>query len=123
MKRDMELVVKILEHLEERDDTSVIEDLSIPDYDDDVVAYQCHRMYEAGLLDAEVERSASTHSRLVKVYPFGLTWDGHEFLDAMRSKTVRAEVRKRLGGELVDAPFVLIKELALAIARANLGLG
>ena len=77
--------------------------------------YHCRRMYEAGLLDAEAETSSTNNSRLITVYPFGLTWEGHEFLDAMRNKTVGAEVRKRLGGALADAPFTLIKELALGV--------
>jgi pyruvate-formate lyase-activating enzyme len=38
MKRDMEVVLKILEFLNDRDEISIIETLSIPGYDDDVVA-------------------------------------------------------------------------------------
>jgi hypothetical protein len=41
----------------------------------------------------------------------------------MKNKSVAAEVRKRLGGALADSPFALIKELALALGRGQLGLG
>jgi len=122
MKRDMELVLKILEFLEQRQDISVIEKLEIPGYDNGVVAYHCRRMYEAGLLDAEAVSSSTTPSRLINVLPFGLAWQGHEFLGSMRNRTVAAKVRERLGGTLADAPFTLIKELALAIGRSQLGL-
>jgi hypothetical protein len=79
-------------------------------------------MYEAGLLDAEAIVSKTTPTRLVDVWPFGLTWEGHEFLDAMRNDTVANKVRSRLGGALANVPVTLIAELALAVARAQLGL-
>ena len=85
--------------------------------------YHCNRMAEAGLIDVEKECSKSTPTRIIRVYPFGLTWEGHEFLEAMRRDTVRAKVRERLGGALSDAPFALIKELALKIMRDQLGVG
>ena len=79
-------------------------------------------MYEGGLLDAETVVSTTTERRLINVLPFGLTWDGHEFLDAIRDNNVAKKVKSRLGGKLADVPFVLIRELALAAGRAQLGL-
>lgn len=122
MKRDIELVIKILEYLEEREEVSVIKELEIPGYDKGVVAYHVRRMYEGGLLDAEAVTSKTTETRLIDVLPFGLTWQGHEFLDAMRNKGVAEKVRQRLGGSLREVPFTLVKELALSIGRQQLGL-
>lgn len=123
MKRDMELVLKILDHLESREEISVIPKLNIDGHDVGVVAYHLRRMYEAGLLDAEAVCSSTTEGRLVNVLPFGLTWQGHEFLDAMRNDGVARKVRNRLGGQLANVPFALIQELALAFGRESLGLG
>lgn len=122
MKRDLDVVLRILEYLEEREETSVITQLEIPGYDSRILAYHCRRMYEGGLLDAEAVVSSTTSSRLIDVLPFGLTWEGHEFLDAMRKGTISAKVRQRLGGTLANTPFVLVRELALAIGREQLGL-
>jgi DNA-binding transcriptional ArsR family regulator len=125
MKRDMELVLKILKVLEEREDVSMIKDikyLELPDYDDRVVHYHLVRMYEAGLIDAEVETSSTTKTRLIRVYPFGLTWQGHEFLDALKNQSVFSKVKEKLSGKLDDISFVLLKELALKFAREQLGL-
>ncbi len=122
MKRDMNLVIKILEYLEARDEISVIKEIEIPDYDRRFVAYHVRRMYEGGLLDAEALTSKSTETRLIDVWPFGLTWQGHEFLDAMRGKGVAAKVRQKLGDSLSQVPFTLIKELALSFFRQELGL-
>jgi hypothetical protein len=118
----MELVVKILEHLNEREEISVIQDLSIDGYSRDAVAYHVRRMHEAGLLDAEVITSSTTPTRLINVLPFGLSWEGHEFLDAVRHKGVWAKLKtkaKDLGGDL---PFTLLKELALVTLRTEMGL-
>ena len=122
MKRDMELVIKILKYLEDRRDVSMIKQIKIPGYDNLVVTYHIHRIYEAGLLDAETENSKSTINRLIHVYPFGLTWEGHEFLDSMRNKQIMAQVKHRLGNTLSDIPFTLLKELALSVGRTQLGL-
>ena len=80
-------------------------------------------MYEGGLLDAEAICSSTTPSRIVRVLPFGLTWAGHEFLDSLRVDGVATRVRKRLGGEMANAPFALIRDLALSYAKDTLGLG
>ncbi|OPL10048.1 MAG: hypothetical protein AVO34_12385 [Firmicutes bacterium ML8_F2] len=122
MKRDMILVIKILEYFENRDEVSVIKELRIPGYDDRVVAYHVRRMYEGGLLDAETLNSTTTETRLIIVWPFGLTWQGHEFLDAIRSKGVTEKLKKRLGETLSQVPFILIKELAIAFGRQQIGL-
>jgi hypothetical protein len=122
MKRDMELVLKILAHLDQRNETSVIEKLEMAGYDDGIVAYHLRRMYEAGFLDAEAVTSTTTQKRLIKVLPFGLTWEGHEFLDSMRNQTVAGKVRERLGNALSGVPFALLKELALTIGRSQLGI-
>jgi len=66
--------------------------------------------------------STTTDTRLIKVLPFGLTWDGHEFLDVIRNDNVANEVKSRLGGTLAGVPFALIRELALTVARGQIGL-
>ncbi|UDL04676.1 DUF2513 domain-containing protein [Marinobacter sp. CA1] len=122
MQRDMELVIKVLEFLENRDEISVVEKLHIDGFDDRVVAYHLRRMFEAGLLDAESTNSKTTPDRIITVYPFGLSWEGHEFLDSMRNETVAAQVRQKLGSSLANVPFTIIRELALALGRTQVGL-
>ncbi len=122
MKRDIELVLKILQQLEERDEISIIQRMEVAGYDDRVVAYHIRRVYEAGLLDAEAVTSSTTQTRLINVLPFGITWEGHEFLDSMRDEKVANAVRKRLGNKLSEVPFKLIQELALSVGRGEIGL-
>jgi len=55
MKRDMDLVMKILEYFEGRKDTSLVKKFDIiPGYDGDVVKYHIHRMYEGELLNVVI---------------------------------------------------------------------
>jgi hypothetical protein len=122
VKRDMDLVIKILDYLEARQESSVIQHLEMPGYDEPVVAYQLRRMYEGGLLDAEAIVSSSTNTRIIDVLPFGLSWQGHEFLDAIRRRGVLEKMRERLGGALTDVPFTILKELALSAVRSQIGL-
>ncbi len=94
MKRDLGLVMKILDILAEREEVSVIQRMEVEGYDERVVAYHLRRMHEAGLLDAEAIVSPSTESRLISVLPFGLSWAGHEFHDSMKNKTVTSQLKK-----------------------------
>lgn len=64
MIRDMELVIKILEFFEKRNEVSHIRQVEISGYDNLAITYHVHRMYEAGLLDAETENSKSTKKGL-----------------------------------------------------------
>jgi hypothetical protein len=121
VKRDFELVFKILEHLEKRNDVSMLNDLLIEGYDETPVRYHLNRMYEAGLLDAETSVSSTTPKRLIRVYPFGLSWDGHEFLDSVRQRGVKDKLKTKLGGAIVDVPFSVLKGLALALTKDQLG--
>lgn len=121
MKRDMDLVVKLLEYFEARDATSSVrvEDIEIPGYDMHVIHYHIVRMYEAGLLEAEASFSKSTGDRRITfIVPRGLTWNGHEFLDAIRDQNIRQKVRTYFG----KLPFVILKELAITLARQQLNL-
>ena len=122
MKRDFTLILKILEYFEEREEISIVPKLQIEGYDDNVVAYHVRRMYEAGLLDAEAVTSSTTESRLINVLPFGLRWDGHEFLDSTRQKGVLNKLKERLGNALTEVPFSVIKALALAYVKEQFGL-
>jgi DNA-binding transcriptional ArsR family regulator len=122
MKRNLDLIVKILEYFEAREEVSVVAELSLDDFEDNAVAYHLRRMYEAGLLDAETVTSSTTETRLIRVLPFGLTWEGHEFLDSIRQSSVKAKIKERLGGTISDMPFSVVKGLALSFAKELAGL-
>lgn len=84
MKRDMELVRKILLAVEASGTVEKPIDLEFEGIDPKIVSYNVSKLYEAGLV------SAIKFDLLQGPVwsPMSLTWSGHEFLDAARNETV-----------------------------------
>lgn len=127
MKRDMNLVRALLLHLESRlpgdENSAILITKHMPDFDDadapeyaDRVIYHAVLLLEAGLIvgtareteqlpcayDVEIER---------------MTWEGHDFLDSIRSDKVWRRVRERLATVGGEASLDVVKQLAVQIAR------
>ena len=87
MKRDMDLVRKILLALEENeDDFETGWQPEIDDHSFEEICYHLEIMKEAGLLEADIEREIG--SPLPIIYLRRLTWEGHEFLDSAREESL-----------------------------------
>ena len=55
----------------------------------------------------------------------GLTWDGHDFLDAVRNDSVWQKVKNKVhasGLDIQSLTFDVIKSLSVSFIKANLGL-
>jgi hypothetical protein len=81
MKRDMDLIRKILIDVEAAD-----ADGPMVSFDDPHAAYQVALMKDAGLLEASI--SEDGFGRPSNAFVIRLTWDGHEFLDASRDSKI-----------------------------------
>ncbi|HEX2836595.1 MAG TPA: DUF2513 domain-containing protein [Phycisphaerales bacterium] len=116
MKRDMDLVRRILLTVEATSErpTGVF---SLPDVSDEVVAYHIEIMHGRGLLDAEDWGSNDT----VGWYVSGMTWEGQEFLDAIRNDTVWNRVKERFKSEGVGFAIELIMAFAIQEGARRLG--
>jgi hypothetical protein len=118
MKRDMDLVRKILLKLE---DTSYPEPdykFTIEGFCNDDISYNVMLLSEANLIEA-MNTSALGYFKWI---PRRLTWAGHEFLDAARDNN-RWEAAKKLivekGGNLA---FDVIKSVLISLmTKAVLG--
>jgi hypothetical protein len=90
MKRDMDLVRDLMLFLEGKPDTAMIsaEDIPMAQRNSTEIQYHLNLIYQAGFLNAEAFRSSTTSDRIIKVIPFDLTWQGHEFLDAVRDPEI-----------------------------------
>ncbi|MCD8510125.1 MAG: DUF2513 domain-containing protein [Bacillus sp. (in: Bacteria)] len=113
MKRDMELVRKILIAIEDsnKDPHDTLE-LSLDEYEDLFVYYHIKLLYEAGLIDAMDASSMDG----TEWYAKSLTWDGHEFLDSIRNDNVWNEVRKHVKEKGGSIPLEVLKALAVKIS-------
>ena len=124
MKRDMDLVRELLLYFEAKPDPKMVMpgDVAIPDRDATEVHYHIILMCEAGLLTCERQESSTTPSRLIDAFPFGLSWAGHEFLDAARSDSLWQQAKRRLGTEGFGLGFALLQALLISLAKQQLHL-
>ena len=112
MKRDMELVRKILFALESSQQNAAFEG-----YDDDTVKYHKALVIEAGLADGSSLKSGTGNREVpAAVMLTRLTWSGHEFLDTVRSDTVWAKTKQTFASKGLDMTLDLVKSVASNIA-------
>lgn len=76
-------------------------------------------MYEAGLISGEVLRSKTTPDRIIEVWPFNLSWAGHEFLDTVRDPEVWANT-KRGAHAIGEFSFDVFRALAKGFVKTKL---
>src|SRR6202035_1472820 len=92
MKRDLDLIRKLLVFFEAKPDDRAEDCPSVDGYSPLEIKYHLLLMYEAGFLRCEVESTAA--GRPIRVFGFSLTWQGHEFLEASRNDTIWAKAKK-----------------------------
>ena len=118
MKRDVDLVRAILLEVESKETPSGWVDLQIADYPKDHVSYHVKILSEAGYLEAQELTTKSGFDWK----PINLTWQGHDFLDAARNKSVWQKAKKKVGDKVTSVSFDVLKSILVGIAKQELGL-
>src|SRR4030067_2581416 len=118
MKRDMELIRKILIFFEEKPDDHLVKNLEIEGYDLNTIQHHLVMIFEAGFIAAEPERTNT--GRVIKVHPFRLTWEGHEFLSVAKQDSNWKKTKNNLLSKVSDVPFSLLKEILITTIRSEL---
>lgn len=119
MKRDMDLVRKILLTIEESEGPP--DKIRINGYDDGTVDRHLDLLQKAGLIEADVLRSGQA-PYIMSVRVDGLTWAGHEFLDDARNDTVWAKAKKSAASVGGSVSLQVFRELLRQAMRGELGL-
>jgi hypothetical protein len=118
MKRDMDLIRRILLALEDHEGTDFPQ-LHFEGVADEQLQYHLVLMGEAGLIDG----IPMSHVMEFQFDPYRLTWYGHEFLDDIRNEAVWERVKRavmtHLGGSV---SVVVLQELARNFGRTLLQL-
>jgi len=129
MKRNMDLIRSILLELEDKANGYDYVSVEVPGYTNDEITYHKQLLLEAGLVkgfcteadkekrrglpqDRSITHSVSTWIRATQVR--GLTWAGHDFLDAAREDTRWDQAKKifqRLGGVTLEIAMDILKRL------------
>lgn len=120
MKRDWDLVRKILLEVEQLPVAQDLNSDALPGYEDqsDVVAAHMRLLYDAGLIDG-IDSSAIMR---IHFMASGLTWEGHEFLDKIRADTVWNKVKVGASEKGLSLSIDVISGLALAMIKRTLEL-
>ncbi len=118
MKRDMELIRKILLTVEEKyvDTWLHSNEIEIDGYDMKTIGYHCAVLHDAGLLYDY--KGQYGDGELLQFGVGRLTWDGHEFLEKIKSDTVWNKTKETITTKGI--PFVLdaVKEIATSITTS-----
>ena len=120
MKRDFELIRKILAEVSDAPAGCPAYTLRFPgEYDDKVVFEHVALLIDAGLIEGNIHRAMSG---IHDVRITRLTWDGQEFLDAAAEDTrwrKAIDTVKEKGGAMT---FEVLKELLKRLSAAAVGL-
>jgi hypothetical protein len=117
MKRDLDLVRRILLHLEGGGESASPSGWSAfvdEGYDLAAIHYHVRLLHDAGLIEADEIVPGQW-------WPERMTWSGHEFLDAARNEELWRETKQRVERGAGSAPFLVFQELLLSALRARLG--
>ena len=113
MKRDMELIRKILFKIEEEYVSTALVNLRIDSYEKEQIAHHCKLIYEANLIDDYSEKYASNDLYLYSVG--ALTWEGHDFLDQIRQDTIWNKIKNVITRKGLPVSIDIIKSIATSI--------
>ncbi|MEM7721539.1 MAG: DUF2513 domain-containing protein [Pseudomonadota bacterium] len=118
MNRDLSIVRAILLQIE-ASDTDPLEwvEVEVPGASEALVSYHVQIMDEAGLVVASDESTMGRSSWV----PNRLTWNGHEFLDAVKDEDVFKETQGRIA-RVAGWSFPIVLEIATALVKEKLGL-
>lgn len=121
MKRDMDLVRKILIFMSENTEGPNVDwAAKIPGYTEDQILHHAALMKQGGLIVAG--DYGDLDSDLPIALPVSITWDGHEFLDAVRDSTVWEKAKKYVISPTGGVAFAVLKSWLETQATAALAL-
>lgn len=119
MKRDFELIRSLLFYFEEKPDTKFVECPDIEGYDELTIKYHLLLLAQARLIDYEPELTKT--GRIIRVIASNLTWNGHEFLDAIRNEGTWNKIKTFVKEKGASLSFDVIKAVALHGVKAMIG--
>ncbi len=120
MKRDLDLVRTILKEIESKAAGDFARGLSIDGRAQAEVDEHVRIMIDAGLLDGQPKTMAAAgyHPTFIR----GLSWHGHDFLDAARDDSIWKKVREKIVKAAGSMAFDVVVELLKAEGKSRLGL-
>ena len=124
MKRDWDTIRKILTKLEDSTLTNSTLQLSdFPSNEEEKISYHAELLLEADLVDGEMLKTLGRGTN--NFFITRLTWNGHEFLDAINNDIVWEKTKKLFATSGISMTFELVKSIATdtatSIVKSTLG--
>lgn len=124
MRRDLDLIRSILLSAENAeaafDGMCLVNGPRTPD----VVGFHVELAASHGLIRAKVDRSNG--GRVANIWIESLTWEGYDYLDAIRSPKVWGKAKEAIREAVGDTSLSVVKEVcsmvATSLVKAQLGL-
>ena len=117
MKRDMELVRKILFSIEEEYDGESLYCLRVDGYDKITVVEHCKMLYEHGLINEFIPIQAD-NGPVIVFYVGNMTWDGYDLLEKIREDTVWNKTKDVITQKGLPMVVDVIKDVASGVISA-----
>lgn len=114
MKRDMELIRAILLDAEGE------ENIDLSNYTDEQIGYHIYLLGTAGF--AETGDLKTLGSKYPKHRVKSLTWQGHEFLDMIKSDTVWKQTKDYIRENGAKMSLAMIQAVVIGYSKSQLGL-
>jgi len=118
MKRDMDLVRKILFEIEAHENPNTNVEITIEGHSENQVQYHLQILVEGNFVEAMDASSLAS----ICYMPTGLTWKGHEFLDDIRDETVWKKTKESVSSKVSSVSLAIVQEVAKASVKSLLGL-
>ncbi len=123
MKRDLDLIRKILQQCEDCESGFAPRAITADGYTEEQIRFHVYLAGNAGLMETvDVTQLGST---LPAAIPIGLTWEGYEFLENSRDDRVWSKAKQAAhasGGVAFDVVKSVLTGLAIAAASKAVGL-
>ena len=123
MERDMELVKEILAQL--RDGKYHVEE-ELEGHSEEEVIYHLKIMEESGLVEVTLIETSDKQSGRRKKWRIGrmggLTWKGHEFLDAAENTSAWQKAKDFVREQGSNVPFAILQKMMMAYIKQEAGL-
>ena len=119
MKRDLDLVRQLMLQIEALPAAPPVQ-YRMSEIEDPVLLAHLEMLIEAGLVSGRISRSQGARGDVISVS--GLTWQGHEWVEMVRSQSLWNEVKSAVldGGGVLT--FELTRAMAAKLLRARLAL-
>ncbi|PRS65045.1 DUF2513 domain-containing protein [Bacillus pumilus] len=114
IKRDMDLIRKILLYLEEDQNPLEWRIIEVDGKTLEEVSYQVKLLSQAGLIEGKDATRGPYHFRWLAR---SLTHKGHDFLDSLRNETVYKRMKEKLGEQISGIPLMVISSVGADMTK------